>query len=390
MYYHESIIDSDLYKFTMQWAICKMYPTLKVRYSWILRDVVEFPSDFVPRLKEIIESFRSISLRREEKEFLKRKCYYLPNMYFDFLAGYQYDPFEVSIARQGSSLVVTIEGFWYRTVLWEVPLMATISELYFEMKGLKAVSIDERHKINCDKATALLEMGVYFSEFGTRRRYSFKNQDICVADMKAHAGSHLVGTSNPYFAMKYDLTPMGTNAHEWYSAHAAMFGYQLANKAALDTWSNVYQGDLGIALPDTFTTDVFLRSFNTYHAKLWDGLRHDSFNPFIFTDKVVDHYKTLKISPMFKTILYSDNINSLSKVKQISDYCRNRIIDRYGIGTWMTNDVGVKPLNMVIKLTECLINDRWVHTVKLSDDVSKNTGNADEIRLCKDTLKIMS
>jgi nicotinate phosphoribosyltransferase len=387
--YHASLVDNDLYKFTMQWAVCKLYPDMKVRYTLIIRDDVEFPAGFASRLREVVDSFRGITLKRNEKEYFKHVCYYLPNMYFDFLSGYEYDPFEVSISQTGGHLSVTVEGYWYRTVLWEVPLMATISELYFEMKGLKAVSIDERHKINCDKAAQLLEMRVYFSEFGTRRRYSFKNQDICVADMKAHANDHFVGTSNPYFAMKYDLTPMGTNAHEWYSAHAAMFGYQMANKTALDAWSNVYQGDLGIALPDTFTTDVFLRSFNTYHTKLWDGLRHDSESPFAFTDKVVDHYRKLKVSPMFKTILYSDNINSISKVTQIHDYCKNRINDRYGLGTWMSNDVGVKPLNMVIKLTACYINDRWVWTVKLSDAESKNTGNVNEIRLCKETLKLL-
>jgi len=383
--YHVALTDSDLYKFTMQNAICTLYPRVKAEYTFNCRDDREFPEGFADRLKKIIDSFRGISLSNDERDFMREKCYYLNPVYLDFLRGYHYDPSEVFIEQIGHRLKLKIRGDWYRAVLWEVPLMATISELYFEETHEGPLNRRATQK----KAVDLAENDIYYSEFGTRRRYSFENQDLVIQDLKEHGRGHMLGTSNFYLAMKHNLTPLGTLAHEFYSAHAAMFGYTLANKMANEAWINVYQGDLGTALPDTFTTDVFLQTFSTKYAKLFDGLRQDSGFPLVFLEKAINHYVSLRINPMHKYIMFSDNLKSIEQIVKIHKACEGRILDRYGIGTWLSNDVvGAKPLSMVIKLTACYFDGHWVPTVKLSDDVGKNTGDPAEVALCKQILRM--
>jgi nicotinate phosphoribosyltransferase len=396
--YHVSILDTDIYKFTMQNAICNLYPKIVNQYLFINRNNREFPEGFDIRLTEIVDSFRSFRLTKDEYNFLQDKCYYLNPVYLDFLSGYQYDPKEVKISQMGSNLEVTVIGPAYRTVLWEVPLMATISELYFEMTKQAPLNEEKCSEINKTKAKQLASINASYSEFGTRRRYSFKNQDKVISDLKKYGKGYMLGTSNVYLAMKHNLTPMGTVAHEWTQLHAALYGYKMANHMANEAWIKVYNGDLGTALPDTFTTEAFLKSFDTKNAKLFDGVRQDSGDPNAFTDKVIAHYKKLRINPQFKMILYSDNLNSIEKIKAIKDHLAisdnewvfpfGRMLDRYGIGTWLSNDVGVLPLNIVIKLIGCKIEDEWVNTVKLSDDPMKNTGDPNEIAHCKKSLHL--
>lgn len=380
----------------MQQGYLFKYPTIKGRSGLIVRDGRDFPEGFDKELRMIVDDFRGIQLKKEEKDFLREKCYYLTPAYLDFLQGYRYNPSEVVITQEGPKLKIFAEGYLYRQTLWEVPLMATISELYYKMtKQLpfpdspSGTSIWEMvSNNNRIKAEALANIGAYYSEFGTRRRYSAKNQDKVIDDLKAYGKSHLLGTSNVYFAMKHDLLPVGTVAHEWPMMHAALFGYVMANKLATDTWVDVYKGDLGTALPDTFTTDVFLRTFTTLHAKLHDGLRQDSYDPLVFLDKVEAAYKKLRVNPTTKMILFSDNLNSVDKIVRIRRAAKDRVIDRYGIGTWFTNDLGLKAMNMVIKLLAVDAGNGWIDTVKLSDDPMKNTGESEEVFLCKKVLKI--
>ena len=386
--YHVSLIDTDLYKLTMQMAICQMYPKIISHYQFINRDGREFPDGFGKRLQEIVDSFRGIVLLKEEKDFLREKCYYLSPVYLDFLKGYSYDPSEVKIVQEGPVLDMDIIGPAYRSVLWEVPLMATTSELYFEMTGQKPFKEDKRHTVNQMKALELAAADAYYSDFSTRRRFSHDNQSMVIADLKKYGQGHLLGTSNPHLAMEHDLISMGTIAHEWYSLHAALYGFKMANQMATEAWVNVFQGDLGTALPDTFTTDVFLKTFNTKYAKLHDGVRQDSGKPTDFIDKVVAHYNKLRVNPQFKMALFSDNLKSIDQIRDIKKHLAGRMIDRYGIGTWFSNDVGVKPLNMVIKLVACQIDGEWINTVKISDDSGKNTGDSATINLCKETLGI--
>ena len=372
----------------MQNAVIKHFPRAKVRYKFINRGETKFPEGLAEELRKLILDMSKLQLTQDEKKYLQKKCYYLDPTYLDFLSGYKYNPSEVGVIQDKGNLQVSIEGYWYRTILWEVPLMAMISELYFKMTKQKTFDAEQIKDIVCKKAAKYKLLGVKVADFGTRRRYSHENHERVVNALKNYGGSSFSGTSNVYFAFKYDLTPIGTHAHEWFMYHAAKYGYKLANKIALDNWVKTYRGDLGIALADTFTTNVFIKAFDTKFSKLFDGVRHDSGDALEFADLTVEHYKKQRINPNSKTIVFSDGLDP-EKVEKISKYCRNKIGMSFGIGTNFTNDVGVKPLNMVIKITEAKPEGQnWIHAIKLSDNEGKHTGNIDAINLCKSVLGI--
>jgi nicotinate phosphoribosyltransferase len=376
----QDFTDNDLYKFTTMNAIQKMFPKAEVLYKFINRGNTEFPRGFDEVLRKEVDAMRNLSLSKEAEDFISKRCYFFEPVFIDLLKGYRYNPEEVRITQTGGKLEVEIEGLWYRTVLWEVPLMAIISELYFKMTGQKPNDYELRA---IAKAKDFADVGAEISEFGTRRRFSFDVQNRIVEILKEHTGKYLNGTSNLYLAMKYDLIPMGTHPHEWFMYHGANYGYRMANAIALENWVQVYQGSLGIALTDTYTTDNFFRSFNTKYAKLFDGVRWDSGDPLEFTDKTLKHYEANRIDPKSKTIVYSDALD-LEKVKEIKKFVNGRIHDVYGIGTSLTNDVGVKPLNMVVKMfaAKPCGYENFIPTVKLSDVDGKHTGDSEEIELC--------
>jgi len=383
-----SILDNDLYKFTMQNAVIKHFPRAKVRFTFINRGKTEFPEGFGEILRSEIYKMGSLSLTDDEKNFLTESCPFLDPTYIDFLGGYKYNASEVGVIQQGGDLQISIEGFWYRTILWEVPLMAMISELYFKMTGKETFDEEKIKDIARKKATGYKLLGINFADFGTRRRYSAKNQDLIVNELKKYGSKAFTGTSNVYFAYKYKLTAIGTHAHEWFMFHAAKYGFKMANKISLEKWIDTYRGDLGIALSDTFTTEVFFKTFDLKFAKLFDGVRHDSGDAVEFAHKTIEHYKKLRIDPISKTIVFSDGLNP-AEVERITKACRGKIGISFGIGTNFTNDVGVKPLNMVIKITQAKPEGQsWIHTVKLSDNEGKHTGNVEAIKLCKSVLKI--
>lgn len=385
-----SILDTDLYKLSMQFAIMKTFPDAEVEYTFTNRNNTPFPDGFDYELRKEIDSMRNLALTQEEKKFLQEKCgHYLDRPYLDFLYGYRYDPSEVGVVLKDGELSIKIRGFWYRTVLWEVPLMALISELFFKMTGQEPTNRASREKNNIQKGQAFQMNNMILSEFGTRRRYSYEIQDEVVSDLKSCYGSDkfLKGTSNVHLAMKHGLSPHGTHAHEWFMFMGAQYGFKMSNTMGLKHWSDVFHGELGIALSDTLTTDVFFKSFDTKFAKLFDGVRHDSSDPFEFTDKAVNHYKKLGIDPNLKQIVFSDSLNTNLCI-EIHNYCKGKTKDSFGVGTHLTNDVGVKPLNMVIKLTSAKILGEWVPTIKLSDNPGKHTGDKKAIELCKEILNI--
>ncbi|MBN2802115.1 MAG: nicotinate phosphoribosyltransferase [Deltaproteobacteria bacterium] len=383
-----SILDNDLYKFTMQQAVHVLYPRAMAKYVFINRAGTIFPDGFANRLSAEIKKMESLRLTDEELSYLKDRCYFLTPVYLDFLRHYRYDSGEVKVAVENGSLSIGVEGPWFRTILWEVPLMAMVSELYFEMTKPSIESKEQQIINNIAKTTSLRNANVKFADFGTRRRFSALTQENLLRDILSVKGNTLTGTSNVYFAMKFNIKPIGTHAHEWFMFHAAQNGYRLANKTALDNWINVYKGNLGIALTDTYTTDTFLQAFNSVNARLFDGVRHDSGDPVSFTDKMVNHYRELRIDPMTKTIVFSDGLN-VSEAIRIRQYCEGKINSSFGIGTTLTNDIGPKALNMVIKLSECCshVNSPWIPVVKLSDVEGKHTGTKDELDLCIRTTK---
>lgn len=330
---------------------------------------------------------KHLHLTKEERRYVEKRCYFFDPVFIDFLEGYRYNPEEVRITQTGGELKVVIEGYWYRTVLWEVPLMAIISQLYFEMKYIKPQGLEEKTIV---KAKTLKDIDADYSEFGTRRRFSFDVQDKAVELLKANSGDNFKGTSNVYLAMKHNTIPIGTMPHEWFMYHGALFGYRAANIKALEAWVEVYQGSLGITLTDTYTSDSFFKSFSLKQAKLFDGVRCDSGDPIAFTDKTIAFYEKNRIDPASKTIVFSDSLN-VERVKEIKEYVNGRIHDTYGIGTFLSNDVGATALNIVIKLTGVKPlpgEEDFLEAIKLSDVLGKNTGNQKEIEISKLTLGI--
>lgn len=388
-----SILDNDLYKFSMQNAVLKLFPRAKVRYGFTLRSKVDFPEGFATALREQVNYMEGLFLFENEKKFFTEKCYYIDPSYFDFLEGYRYDSSEVGIIQNGGELQVNVEGYWYRTILWEVPLLALISELYFKMtKEVQPLirNLTSRKESNQKKAALFNYSNAKVADFGTRRRYSYDIQKEMIEDLSTRMTKGLfVGTSNIHLAHLYNLTPIGTEAHEWFMFHAAKYGFQMANELGLKHWSDVYQGDLGTALCDTFTTNSFLKSFNKKYSKLYDGVRQDSGDVYEFALKLIAHYNKMGIDPLSKIIVFSDSLDP-QKACDINKWCIGQIKCSFGIGTNLSNDIGVTPLNMVIKMTAAKpsAEDKWMPTIKLSDVNGKSMGDSKMAEVCKYLLDI--
>ncbi|AFD07955.1 nicotinate phosphoribosyltransferase [Solitalea canadensis] len=383
-----SLLDNDFYKFTMQHAVVKQFPNAKARYQFINRGKHEFPIGFDSALRQAVDAMAGLQLSKEEKNFLTQTCPYLDPAYLDFLQGYRYDPSEVIIQQNNTAISISIEGYWYRTILWEVPLLSLVSELYYRLTNQQRVNDEQVIAITKDKIEKYNKLGVTVADFGTRRRHSYQVQRLVIDTLRRSEGKSFIGTSNVHMAMLYQTKPIGTHAHEWFMFHAARYGFKMANSLGLEHWVDVYRGDLGIALSDTYTSNVFFEQFDKKFAKLFDGVRHDSGDPVEFAEKTIRHYEKLGINPLYKTIIFSDALN-YDKVEVIANYCKGKIGVSFGIGTNLTNDVGLKPMNMVIKLTETLPqNKEWTPVVKLSDEKGKYTGEPKMIELAKTILSI--
>ena len=385
-----SILDTDLYKFTTSYAYSKLFPRAFGEFEFVDRNNLHFPAGFDKLVRRELESMADLFLTKEEELFLKNKLPYLPPTYIDFLKGYRFDPAEVEVEMTDGKLSIRSSGLLYRITFWETPILAIVSELYFREMGVTPdVEYMERRLI--EKATLMREHGIVFSLFGMRRRFSFGVEDRITELLKLHSGSNFFGTSNVYLAYKHNLNPSGTHPHEWVQFHGSIYGYKMANYMAMENWINVYDGDLGTVLTDTFTTDVFLRNFSKKHAALFTSLRQDSGDPFAFTDKAIRRYEELRINPKLKYIVFSDSLN-VEKALKIKNYCGDKIGASFGIGTNLTNDVGNEnvPLNIVMKLFRCKMTEKesWQHCIKLSDVDGKHTGSPDEIKLALQTLGI--
>ncbi len=384
----KSIIDNDFYKFTMQFGVTKLYPDVMARYKFINRGEHQFPEGFAEELQKEINAMASLALTKDEKNFFTTNCPYLSPAYLDFLQGYRYDPNEVKITQNGTDVEVHVEGYWYRTILWEVPILCLISEIFYKLTNAQRISNEEITKRTSDKVDLYNRLGVTVAEFGTRRRHSYEVHDVVMKELTNHKGKSFVGTSNVHFAHKYGVKPIGTHAHEWFMFHGARYGFKIANSISLDRWVKVYYGDLGIALTDTYTSDVFFGQFDKKLSKLFDGVRHDSGDPIEFGEKTIAHYEKMGINPLFKTIIFSDGLNS-EKVEMITKAFKGRIGLSFGIGTNLTNDTDLKPMNIVMKLTEISsIDIKWTGVVKLSDEKNKHTGTPRMIALAKEMLDL--
>jgi len=379
-----SILDTDTYKLTQQQAVLERFPDVDVEYVFSNRDLnMTFTVEAAGEIQRRINAMAALQLSPLEYEYVNGLRFIKP-MYAEYLRNYRFDPNEVHMElNTKGELFLSIKGKWHSTILWEVPLMAVISEVYFEM-----VDTDwsyEGQVVQAKKKADSLSEVCKFADFGTRRRRSYISQDIVVRTMSQTQG--FVGTSNVHFAMKYRVTPIGTVAHEWFMGVSALRGLRHSNHNALYEWVKVYEADLGVALTDTYGTEAFFGDFDLKLAKTFDGVRHDSGDPQEFVDKVIAHYKKLNIDPTTKTIVFSDGLD-VKTAQFLAGYCSGRIRCSFGIGTFLTNDYQnsngekSKPLNMVIKLRRC--DD--IEVVKLSDNPAKAIGDSDAIRVAKWTF----
>ena len=239
-----SILDNDFYKFTMQCAVVKLFPDAEVKYEFINRGKHHFPEGFGEALRKAVNDMAKLQLTKTEKEFLKKNCPYLNLPYLDFLEGYHYDPSEVKIKQIGNDLEVLVEGLWYRTILWEVPLLSLVSELHYQMNHMERQNNDEIIQKTIEKTKFLTNLGVNFADFGTRRRHSYKVHSMVMQALTQEKNSTFIGSSNVHLAMKYGVKPIGTHAHEWFMFHGAQYGFKMANALSLEHWVDVYRGDL--------------------------------------------------------------------------------------------------------------------------------------------------
>ncbi|MDO5523058.1 MAG: nicotinate phosphoribosyltransferase [Bacteroidia bacterium] len=386
-----SILDTDLYKFTTGYAYSKLFPRAMGEFEFVDRSNGDYPDGFDALVRQELEKMSELSLTKGEEDFVRKKMPYLPPIYIDFLKGFRFDPSEVQVSMENSKLKIRATGLLYRVTLWETPILATVSELYFRETG-QHPDTEYMEKSAIEKALTLKENNITFSLFGMRRRFSFDVEDRVTELLKQHAGDSLFGTSNVYLAYKHNLNVSGTHPHEWVQFHGSIYGYKMANYMSMENWINVYDGDLGTVLTDTYTTDVFLRNFSKKHAALFTSLRHDSGDALVFTDKAIRRYEELRINPQLKYIVFSDSLN-VEKAIHIKNYCDGRIGATFGIGTNLTNDVGnsIKGMNIVMKLFRCKMTakEQWHECVKISDVEGKHTGSEREIRLAQETLGLL-
>lgn len=369
-----SILDTDVYKLTMGQAAWSQYPDVRGKFKFFNRKGTEFPAGFDETLMREIQQWRKLTLSEYEAALLKSKMPFLREGYIEWLKGTPVldidclDRFEVKFNHRGE-LEIEYEGPWRFAIYFETPVLAVISELYYKKMGLRLHPGTEREI--WDTKSFSLRCIDAFAEFGTRRRFSKAYQGVMLNrlskpnTMEKPRFPGFVGTSNVMYALEKNLKPIGTVAHEWFMAHQALFGTRMANLEGMRAWQKEYGAALGIMLPDTFTTEMFLHTFDGYYARLCDGVRHDSGDPIEFAEKINRHYRELGIDPASKTIVFSDGLNP-DKACEIQKWAKayGGTKFSFGIGTNLSNDVGHDALSIVIKATEF----NGVPVVKISDE----------------------
>lgn len=390
--------DDDIYKMTMCCAVIDNYPRAMVKYTFTDRDNTVYPPGFAAAVEEQVAMLENVVITDEEIEFMKRRCPYIPFWFYNFLKGYRYDRHWVKVCQdEEGHLKVEFEGNWSDTILLEVKVLAIISELYYEMTGqADKINLEECIARSTEKARRLKEAGCAFSDMGTRRRASFAAQDAVVGAMAAYEKTHegegcFVGTSNVWFAMKYDVKPIGTMAHEFIAAIAGMFGPQMANHLAMKAWSATYRGALGTFLYDTYGWNIFSLNFSEDYANMFKGLRVDSGDNHEQLLKIAAKYRSLGIDPATKQVVFSNALSTDSAI-EIQKFATGLCIPSFGIGTHFTNNFpSLKPMNIVIKLTAVKITETWDFynsTCKLSEDKGKYTGDMATVKRFKEALHI--
>ena len=366
-----TLLDTDAYKLHMQQAVYHRYYDVPVTAEFRCRGD-ELLGQYADEIRAQIDMLPSLALSDDEYNYLSGLPFFETD-YLNWLRQFRFDPSQVYVRNDNGRLTIQISGPWREVILWEVPLLALISEVVHRHRtpqmGVEQAVARLQHKlIDFRQQVGDLDMSRFqLMDFGTRRRYSKGVQEAIVSTLKAEF-PWLVGTSNYDLARRLQLNPVGTQAHEWFQAHQQISPV-LANsqRAALQSWLDEYDDQLGIALTDCITMDAFLRDFGPGFASRYQGLRHDSGDPVEWGEKAIAHYQRLDIDPRSKTLVFSDNLN-LDKALALYRHFGQRANVVFGIGTRLTCDIpGVTPLNIVIKLVSC--NGKPV--AKLSDSPGK-------------------
>lgn len=387
-----SLLETDLYKFSMGQCIYHQFTDYKTTWTFKCRNKdVFFTEEMVEEIREQIKAYCQLRFLEDELDYLEN-IRWIKGSYVDFLRIWQprFEDFEITTDAP-CGLFVEAKGSWLNTTMYEIAVLAIVNEVYFRM-SYDYESLFESFKQRLEKKVQMLKDGEYtignFSEFGLRRRLSGEAQELAVKMLcennSAYQGSKCVGTSNVYLAKKYNVMAVGTMAHEWIMCvgqgnHRHNPAY--SNWFALDAWIEEYGILNGIALTDTITTDCFLKDFKLTYATLFSGVRHDSGDPVGWGEKMIAHYKKLGIDPKLKTLLFSDNLN-FEKADRLYKYFNGKINIAFGIGTYLSNDTYVSPLNIVMKTTLC----NGMDVAKISDTpgkgMCKNEAYVDYLERC--------
>lgn len=362
---HRSMLDNDLYKFTMMQAVFHQRPNVHVKYAFKCRtENIDF-TDIYKQIAYDIRFMDELNLKRDELEYLRTSGIFKED-FLQFLKGYHFNNSHVNVdLSDKGELIVEVEGPWLQTILYEVPILYIVSENYAERyhpNGDDIARANLMNKLELLKDPALCNFN--FLEFGTRRRRSFEWQKELLRELKGKP--NFGGTSNVLFAKELDIPVKGTMAHEWIQAHQAFYHPQDSQVMALYNWNKEYRGKLGIALSDTLGLNKFLRDFTLDLAKLYDGTRQDSGDPYEYAERLIYHYEKMGIDACTKQIIFSDGLN-FKKAIDLYYAFESRIKTGFAIGTDLTNDHGFSALQVVMKMIEC--NHRPV--AKISDSPGK-------------------
>ena len=364
-----SLLDTDLYKFTMMQAVLHQFPAAQVEYRFDCRDAGVDLRPHADEIRRRVAELCTLRFDEDELAYLGSLRFIKPD-FVEFLRLFQLQERHIDIRDDGDQLEIIIRGPWLHTILFEVPVLAIVNETWFSAHHPEPDIAEGEARL-----AAKIEMvrayagndSFRFSDFGTRRRFSRAWQRQVVQALKDGLPQQFSGTSNVGLARQLDLVPIGTMAHEYLQA-AQGLGPRLVDsqRFALESWAKEYRGDLGIALSDVVGVDAFLRDFDLYFCKLFDGMRHDSGDPYLWTEKVLAHYRHHRIDPRMKNLVYSDGL-TMVRALEIHERFSDQARLSFGIGTHLTNDLGYPTLSIVIKMTMC--NGQPV--AKLSDSPGK-------------------
>ena len=380
-----SLLDTDLYKFTMMQVVLHHFPGARVEYRFKCRNPGVDLAQFAGQIREEVRGLCSLQFRDAELAYL-RSMRFIKSDFVDFLGLFRLNEKYINIIPQPSGeLEIRIKGPWLHTSLFEIPVLAIVNEVYFRNTQKKPDFEEGRRRLET-KLAQLQEAGLgdlKIADYGTRRRFSKDWHEEVLRTSAARLGAvtsppvqsqpgarlpQLAGTSNVLYAMKLGMIPLGTMAHEYLQACQAL-GPRLRDSQifGFESWAREYRGDLGIALSDVYGMSAFLRDFDLYFCKLFDGARHDSGDPFVWGERMLAHYIANRVDPRTKTLIFSDGL-TVPRTIELYQQFRGRCQLAFGIGTNLTNDLGYEPLQIVIKMIEC--NGQPV--AKLSDTPSKN------------------